>query len=194
MDGHGIGTGVDGAGNVGWSHSGAFLLGTCTVIQPLPGADLGIVVMGNASPMGQAEAVAFTDIATTGEIQRDWVAGYGRVFAKLYIDKSVLVGRTAPAHAKPALPIDAYVGTYANAYVGTAQVIRRGTGLALRLGPADRRLTFLLTSWGGNRFSFAPTGENALGLPAVDFGEGASEVTIEQLNEYGLGALSRRSS
>jgi CubicO group peptidase (beta-lactamase class C family) len=193
MYGYGILTGVNGTGDVVWSHSGAFLLGAGTVVQMLPGAELGIVVMGNASPLGQVEAVAasFMDIATTGEIQRDWVTGYGRVFSPMYVDHSVLAGRTPPVGAKPALPLNDYVGSYANDYVGLARVIRKGAGLALVLGPTGNTTTFPLTAWGGNRFSYSPTGENAVGLSAVDFAKRASTVTIEQLDEYGLGTLAR---
>ena len=191
--GYGIGTGVDGTAHVVWSHSGAFFLGAGTVVNMLPDADLGIAVLGNGTPTGQVEAIAssFMDIATTGRIQRDWLAGYEMVFSPQFVDKSVLAGKEPPAGARPAAPLTAYTGAYRNDYVGTADVIRQRRGLALVLGPAGRRTTFPLTPWGGDRFSYQPTGENALGRSAVTFDRAAGTVTIEQLNEYGQGTLTR---
>ena len=191
--GYGIGTGVDGTGHVRWSHSGAFFLGTGTVFEMLPAADLGIVVMGNVQPMGYVEAIAasFMDIATTGSVQRDWLSAYTAVFAPMLQDPSELAGRQPAAGAKPKLPLSAYVGEYANDYVGTARVERGRAGLVLRLGPEGRQGRYPLTSWGGNLFSYLPRGENALGPSAVTFRPEAGTVTIEQLDENGMGTLTR---
>ncbi|MBI1352661.1 MAG: serine hydrolase [Actinomycetales bacterium] len=191
--GYGIGTGVDSTGHVVWSHSGAFFLGAGTVVNLLPAADLGIAVLGNGTPTGQVEAIAasFMDIATTGRVQRDWLTGYESVLSPQFTDQSVLAGKQPPVGARPAAPLSAYTGGYRNDYVGTADVIRRRDGLALVLGPAGRRTAFPLTAWGGDLFSYQPTGENALGPSAVRFDRKAGTVTIEQLNEYGQGVLTR---
>jgi CubicO group peptidase (beta-lactamase class C family) len=191
--GYGIGTGVDGTGHVKWSHSGAFFLGTGTVFEMLPAADLGIVVMGNVQPMGYVEAISasFMDIATTGSVQRDWLSAYTAVFAPMLQDPSELAGREPASDAKPRLPLSAYVGEYRNDYVGTARVERKGSGLVLRLGPEGRQGRYPLTAWGGNLFSYLPRGENALGPSAVTFRPAEGTVTIEQLDENGMGTLTR---
>jgi hypothetical protein len=48
-------------------------VGTGTAYAILPGADVGIVALTNASPVGAAEAVttSFTDLVRTGKIERD---------------------------------------------------------------------------------------------------------------------------
>lgn len=190
--GYGINTGVDGTGHVRWSHSGAFALGTGTVVSMIPAADLGIVVLGNARATGQVETVAesFMDIAQTGVVQRDWLTAFARVFDPLYVNTSVLAGRTPPAGAKPARPLSAYVGTYANDYVGIAHVVRAGSGLRLELGP--KPMSFALTPWGGNRFSYLPTGENSNGISAVTISPSAGTLFIEHLDDNGLGTLTRQ--
>jgi CubicO group peptidase (beta-lactamase class C family) len=194
MYGFGIGTSVDGTGHVRWSHSGAFFLGAATTFEMLPAAKLGIVVLSNGQPLGLVEAISasFMDIATTGAIQLDWFAGYSRVFAPMLQDPSVLAGRQPPPNAQPRYPLSDYAGTYRNGYVGTARVVRAGSGLALRLGPKGQQTQFPLTAWGGNLFSYRPTGENALGPSAVWIRPNQNSITIEQLNTRGMGTLIRR--
>jgi CubicO group peptidase (beta-lactamase class C family) len=191
--GYGIGTNVDGTGHVKWSHSGAFFLGAATVFEMLPAADLGIVVMSNGQPFGYVESIAasFMDIATTGDVQRDWLTAYSAVFAPILEDPSVLAGRQPAPGAKPKLPLSAYAGAYRNDYVGTARVVRAGAGLALELGPDDDQTRYPLTPWGGNLFSYVPTGENALGPSAVRFRPADGTVTIEHLDDSGMGTLTR---
>lgn len=191
--GYGIGTGVDGTGHVRWSHSGAFFLGAATVFEMLPAADLGIVVMSNGQPFGYVESIAasFMDIATTGSVQRDWLSAYAPVFAPLLEDPSVLAGRQPAPDAKPRHPLATYTGTYRNDYVGTARVVRTRSGLVMQLGPDGSQKRYPLTSWGGNLFSYRPTGENALGPSAVRFRPAAGTITIEQLNGNGMGTLTR---
>jgi hypothetical protein len=55
------------------------------------------------------------------------------------------------------------------------------------------RSTPLIRIGAGQVLRLGPTGKNPLGRSAVDFTAGASKITIEPLNEYGLGALSRAS-
>lgn len=191
--GFGIGTNVDGTGHVRWSHSGAFYLGAATTFEMLPAAELGIVVMSNGQPMGHVEAIAasFMDIATTGAVQRDWLAAYARAFAPMFEDRGVLAGRQPPPDARPRFPASDYVGAYSNDYVGTARIVRAVSGLALRLGPEGKQTQFALTPWGGNLFSYQPTGENALGPSAVWIRPNQASLTIEQLNRDGMGTLMR---
>lgn len=190
--GYGLGTGANGSGMVTWSHSGAFLLGAGTVVNMLPAAGLGIAVVSNASPVGAVEAIAqaFLDIALYGQVQRDWIATFDAAFAPMFTDPSELAGRTPPEGATPAAPPAAYAGTYSNDYVGDVVIEAVDGTLVMGLGPD--LIPFELTSWGGDLFSYQPTGENALGLSAVTFDLVAGTVTIEQLNSAGMGTLTKR--
>src|SRR5690606_23328059 len=99
-----------------------------------------------------------------------------------------------PAHPRPARPAAAYLGTYANRYYRPAQVVRRGNGLAIRLGP--KRQAHPLTHRSGDTFAYTPPGENSGGLTAVTFtrphGGRLSRVTLENLDAEGLGTFRRR--
>ncbi|HEY8581888.1 MAG TPA: serine hydrolase [Capillimicrobium sp.] len=188
---------ADSAGRTRISHSGAFLAGAGTTYTMLPSEDLGIVVLTNGQPEGVAEAVAatFMDLAELGRVERDWLAAYQGAFAPLYVNPSRLEGKTRPADPRPARPLARLAGRYANGYVGAARVTAAGGKLVLRLGPGGEQ-RFELTHFSGDRFSYEPTGENALGLAEVRFSGGgdgpARAVTIEPFSAYGLGTLRRR--
>ncbi len=195
---YGLGTGVsyDEAGRLRLSHSGGFASGGATAFVLLPSANLGIVVLTNGMPIGVPEAIAaeFMDLAEFGSTHRDWFAGYSRLFAPMYHNSSVLAGKTAPKNGTPALAYTAYAGTYANRYYGPAVVAIRKRALVLQLGP--HRESFALKHWDGNTFSYEPRGENAVGIAAVTFtvpagAKRVSGVTVENLNENGLGTFSR---
>jgi CubicO group peptidase (beta-lactamase class C family) len=190
--GYGIGSGVDGTGHVKWSHSGAFALGAGTTVDMIPDADLGIVVMSNGQANGEAESVAesFLDIAETGTVQRDWLPLLAKfAFAPLYENPSVLAGKPVPAGAKPSLPLDRYTGVYGNDYFGPATIVQRGGHLTMLLGP--KKMAFPLTSWGGNDFSWVPTGENAVGITKVTFNPKAGTLLAEFLDKNGLGTFTK---
>lgn len=64
----------------------------------------------------------------------------------------------------------------------------------MRLGP--KPMTFRLTHFDGDTFSFETVGENATGLSGVTFntdsdGAKAGKVTIEAFDENGLGTFTR---
>jgi hypothetical protein len=107
-----------------------------------------------------------------------------------------LVGKARPAKPAPAASLAAYAGGYANTYFGPAQVIRRGDNLVLKLGPKD--LEYPLTHWDGNAFTFEPSGENAsdgsisLATFTAPAKGGFRDLTIEYLNEQGLGRFRRK--
>ena len=191
--GYGLNVDVTGTGAVRWSHSGAFATGAASFVNLLPSANLGIVVLSNATPVGAVEGIgaAFMDIAMTGSQSRDWLSTYLDAYGPLLTDQSLLAGKTRPAGAQPSAPLDAYVGSYHNDYVGTATVTRRGAGLMLRLGPTDAPRVFPLTSWGRDLFSYVPQGETVMARSAVRFDRAAGTVWIERLDDLGLGTLTR---
>jgi CubicO group peptidase (beta-lactamase class C family) len=192
--GQGLDISDDGAGRVRWSHSGGFFQGAATQVLMLPSVGLGIVTLTNGMPVGLPESIgaSFLDLVEASTIQRDWLAGYGGLFAASMTNPSKLAGKTPPANPTPAKPNAFYVGTYDNAYYGSIQVVDHVGTLHLLIGPHPD--DFPLTHWDGNEFSFFPTGENALGITAADFtpnaaGTHAASVVLEYYNDNGLGTF-----
>ncbi|WP_298131376.1 serine hydrolase [Micropruina sp.] len=168
-------------GHVRLGHSGAFYVGAGTAFALLPGADVGIVALTNASPVGAAEAVTlgFTDLVRTGAVERDWLAFFTPIFGALFVNGSK-VADPPPTNAAPARPLDAYVGTYTNAYMGDVGVSRNGDQLTLTIGP--KHLSAPLTHYDGDTFSWLAPGGNGEPVSAVTFAGGtdrARSVDIE---------------
>jgi len=186
------------SGYVQYSHSGAFLMGAGTSFALLPAADTGIIVLTNALPVGAAEAITNTymDLVKYGHSTRDWLEFFEPKFAALTNPTGKYAGQPLPDNPEPALPSNAYIGTYTNDYYGDAQVQQQGDHLALVMGPAGN--TFALQHWSGNIFVFEPDSEMAApgSRSAVTFTPGpggtAQSVTIEIYDENGLGTLVRR--
>ena len=182
---------------VEWSHAGAFSAGARTLVHLIPGEQLGIAVLSNAFPTGVPEGIAatFFDLVFAGRPTRDWVALANEVFEAGYKEmlKPSLAYATPPASPGAALPVSAYVGDYSNDYVGNAKVTESGGSLFLQLGPAGRQ--FPLAHFNRDVFVYTPMAEAPKARMGVSFLVGpdgkASEVTIEDLNEYGMGRLTR---
>ena len=182
---------------VEWSHAGAFSAGARTLVHLIPGEQLGIVVLSNAFPTGVPEGIAktFFDLVFVGSPTRDWVAYANEIFDAGYKEmmKPSLAYATPPASPAPALAISAYMGDYRNDYIGDAKVTESGGSLYLHLGPAGKR--FLLAHFNRDVFVYTPMAEAPKARSGVSFLIGpdgkASEVTVEDLNEYGLGRLTR---
>ncbi|GAA1200978.1 hypothetical protein GCM10009664_75010 [Kitasatospora gansuensis] len=195
--GYGFGVGVRPTGRVVLSHSGAFAFGGATSYSMLPDLGLGIIVLTNASPPGPPEALtpSFLDRAEFGVEQRDWLAAYGPRIAPLSAPVGDLLGVTPPAEPTEARPAEAYTGIYDNAYFGAAEVRETAGGLVLEVGPAPQRLR--LIHWDGDRFVAFPVTENQPegSVSQVEFTMGADgkaeTITVEHLNEAGLGEFHR---
>jgi hypothetical protein len=196
---YGFGWNVDYRGHgVEWSHAGAFSAGARTLVRLIPGEQLGIVVLSNAFPTGIPEAIAgtFFDSVFFGRPTRDRVAEANAIFETGYKEsmKASLVYAKPPASPASPLPASAYVGEYRNDYVGEAKVVADSNGsLYLNLGPAGKR--FLLATFNRDLFVYSPFAEAPTARMGVSFLIGpdgkASEVTVEDLNEEGLGRLTR---
>ena len=106
-----------------------------------------------------------------------------------------LVGKTPPAEPAPAHRLTEFTGTYKNAYYGDAEVRLVDGALVLALGPGG--FTLPLTHWDGDTFVAYPVTENqpAGSVSRVDFviddASGAASVTVEHLNEMGMGTFDR---
>ena len=182
---------------VEWSHAGAFSAGARTLVHLIPGEQLGIVVLSNAFPTGVPEGIAatFFDLVFAGKPTRDRVAEANQVYETGYKNsmKPSLAYETPPASPAPPLPASAYVGEYRNDYVGEAKVSESGESLFLQIGPAGKR--FPLGHFNRDLFIYGPFAEAPTARMGVSFLIGpdgkASEVAIEDLNEEGLGRLTR---
>lgn len=191
---YGLGWNVsyDEAGRLRLGHSGAFELGANTNVTMLPLERLGIIVLTNAAPAGQADAIAldFFDTAEHGGPTTDWLAVTSALYAQLdEAGRSPTDYAHPPAGAAPARADGAYTGTYDNPYYGPLTVTSDGRGaLTLSLGP--KPLRYPLTHYAGDTFSFETTGENAVGRTGVTFSDGT--VRVEYLDAEHLGTFTRR--
>jgi hypothetical protein len=90
--------------------------------------------------------------------------------------------------------LPAYAGTYANDYLGKAQVLEEGGGLVLRLGP-DGRTTYKLRHFDRDIFIIHASPETPDVPSPLTFtigpGRKADVLTLEELNAMGQGALRR---
>lgn len=192
---YGLGWNVsyDDAGRLRLSHSGAFDLGANTNVTLLPLEQLGIVVLTNGAPVGQADAIAldFFDTAEHGKSTTDWLPLVARLYARTDdADRSSTDYAHPPADARPARADSAYTGTYDNPYYGKLTVTANAGatgGLTLSLGP--KPLRYPLTHYDGDTFSFVTSGENAVGRTGVVFKDGT--VRIEYLDHTHLGTFTR---
>ncbi|HUU67400.1 MAG TPA: serine hydrolase [Methyloceanibacter sp.] len=196
--GFGWNVGYDDEGRARISHSGAFELGAATYIAFLPGEDLGIVVLTNGTPIGVAEAVgaAFLDVAQNGKQTVDWVGFLGGIFDQMRAAEAPEVDYTdVPVSPKPAQDLAAYAGDYGNSYYGPLEVSADGGTLSMSMGPQGAPVTFALTHFDGDTFSFETIGENANGLAGAictlgDDGR-AEKVVLDYYDRTGLGTFVR---
>ena len=162
-------------GAVQWSHSGAFASGAATAFYLLPGSGFGVLALTNGMPVGAPEALCLSvlDLATTGDVSRDWLALVGQLMTAMATPDygTEADWDTPPADATPAAPEEAYLGTYHNEYYGDAEIAHGADGLVLRIGP--RPLEFPLTPYDRDTFSWQPEGENAAGRSGLSFLIGA---------------------
>jgi hypothetical protein len=178
-----------------WSHSGAFGLGAGTAFYLLPGSGFGVTALTNGAPVGAAEAFCLSvlELATTGDVTRDWFTLVGPLFAEAPEYGAGTDWDAPPADAAPPLPDAAYTGTYRNDYFGEVEIAAGEDGLALRIGP--RALAFPLTHYERDTFSWQPIGENAQGRSGLSFLIGpdgrADGFRDEYLDKDGAGTLTR---
>ena len=182
-------------------HNGAHSTGARTEVALLPGANLGIAVLCNAFPSGLPEGLrqCFFDLVLDGKLEKDWVEHFDELYEKLpeYFRRLAL-GETTdynkpPAKPAPALAPSAYVGTYRSDYAGTAEVVEKGKGLVLRLGP--KKMEMPLRHWDRDYFYFQSSSETLFGASGASFQIGpdgkASRLTLNAFNRGGLGVFTR---
>ena len=185
-------------GGVQWSHSGAFASGAATAVYMLPGSGFGVLALTNGAPIGVPEAFCLSvlDLATTGDVSRDWLQTVTPFFAAMATAEDYSAGinwDAPPADAAPAAPDESYLGDYRNDFYGDVAIVPVADGLALRIGP--RPLEFPLTHFDRDTFSWQPAGENAAGRSGLSFLIGPDGAAISFRDQYldknGPGTLSR---
>jgi CubicO group peptidase (beta-lactamase class C family) len=189
--GYGFNVSVTSAGRTQYSHSGAFALGAASAFAALPSADVGLIVLTNAAPIGVPETLAaeFMDLVQYGEIREDWAALYTQAFDSMDRPEGSLVGRAAPANPAPARRLNTYVGEYANPYWGPAKVAESNGVLQLSLGP--RGDTYPLSHWDGDTFTFFLQGENAPAGTISKATFAGNDLTLEYFDRDKLGTFTR---
>lgn len=189
--GYGFNIGTSPAGRVRFSHSGAFDLGAATNFVIIPDADVAIVALTNAAPVGVPETLTaeFADLVEFGEIRQDWHKLYAEAFATMDQNFGELSGKQPPANPAPAKPASAYLGEYSNAYWGRATVTEADGALSLALGP--RPDVYPLRHWDGDVFTMSLVSENfpPSGVSKVTFDGNA--MTVEFLDGDKMGTLTR---
>lgn len=197
---YGLGWNVEyGRHGLQWDHAGAFSVGARSLVSLYPDDDIGIVILSNAFPTGLPEGLAdsFFDQVFDGRVSDNWAAKWGQMYDGLFgpaVAASQARYGTPPATPSPALPLFAYAGTYANDYLGTATVVERQGALWLTLGPRQQT-EFPLRHFDRDMFVYSPAAEIPDAFAAVTFRLGpdqiADQVTIEDLDDLGLGVLTR---
>jgi CubicO group peptidase (beta-lactamase class C family) len=159
--GYGFNSSVTSSGRTVYSHSGAFSSGAATNFVAMPSADVGIIALTNGSPYGIPEALTaqFMDLVQYGQIREDWPNLYNHAIGWMNNPEGSLAGKQPPTNPAPARPIGDYLGAYISDYWGPAIVTEHDGQLQLALGP--KNLTYPLTHWDGDTFTFALTNENA---------------------------------
>ncbi|MFK8252250.1 serine hydrolase [Ancylobacter terrae] len=198
---YGLGWNIEyGRHGVSWGHAGAFSVGAQTLVTLYPEQQIGIVLLTNAFPSGVPEGLSasFFDLVFDGRVEKDWIAPWQGAYDSLFGPMVAAAKNTyaaPPTPATPALPADAYVGSYANDYVGPGAVAREGGALVLKLGPGGRK-AYPLTHFDRDLFLIYPSPEMPDMPSAVRFAIGpdgrAGAITIEELNGNGLGTLARQ--
>ena len=182
-----------------WGHAGAFSTGARTLVSLIPNEQLGIVVLANAFPTGAPEAAAdtFFDLVFKGGPTRDWLTSWNTAYESLFgpaIAAAKSTYGTQPTLPSPAMALSAYTGAYENAYLGEALVTEQDGALLLRLGPSGAK-AYRLAHYDRDLFLCHPFDETPDLPSAVSFRIGpdgkAGQMTIEHLDELGLGTLAR---
>lgn len=189
--GYGFNLSTSAAARVQFSHSGAFALGAATNFVVIPSADVAIVALTNATPVGVPETLTaeFTDLVEFGEVREDWRGLYAEAFAEMGGAIGDLAGQQPPAAPAPPRPLPTYTGTYANDYWGPATVTDTGGDLTVALGP--RPEVYPLRHWDGDVFVFDVTSENAPPGSVSKAVFAGDRLTLEYFDSDEMGTFSR---
>ncbi|MGB7447568.1 MAG: serine hydrolase [Ornithinimicrobium sp.] len=158
----------DDQGRTRLGHAGAFVLGAATTIAMVPNEKLAVVVLTNGQPVGLDSAMAetFIDLATDGQVSRDWLGLYAELIDSTIYPEPEVDYTDPPADPAPAADNEVYLGAYENDIYGPVEISQSSGGdLELTVGPDD--LTFTLRHYNGDTFWFMPSGGAAIGENAL---------------------------
>ncbi|RAI03519.1 serine hydrolase [Acuticoccus sediminis] len=181
-----------------WTHAGALTAGARSLATFYPDKGFAIAVLSNAHPTGAPEAVVdrFVDLVLSGGDGPDTIETWNGIYASMVPESpSAKDYGSLPQWLSPPLSPQAYVGTYHNAYVGTAVVTASDDGiLNLALGP-EGGLQRPLRHFNRDQFTFFLLEE----VPDTPFGisfqigaQGvATSMNIDDITDSGFGRLER---
>lgn len=189
--GYGFNISTSPAGRVHLSHSGAFDLGAATTFVAIPDADVAIVALTNAAPVGVPETLTaeFTDLVEFGEVRQDWRTLYAHAFDGMAKPFGEFAGQQPPVDAMPPRALQSYVGDYANDYWGPATVSVKEGALTLALGPKPE--VFRLKHWDGDTFVFDISTENAPPGSVSNATFAGDRLTVEYFDQDRMGTFTR---
>jgi hypothetical protein len=165
----------------------------------LPEHSLSVVVLSNAFPTGVPDALCeiYFDLVFKGRVTDDWIAKWNAAYASMFapaVEAAKKAYGARPSPTSPALADEAYEGSYANDYLGKAEIVSENGGHVLKLRP-DCVRSFPLKHFDRDLFLIFAEPEQPDLSSAVTFTIGpdgrASQVTIEAFDDDGQGALTR---
>ncbi|MGE0439317.1 MAG: serine hydrolase [Gemmatimonadales bacterium] len=116
-------------------HTGS-IDGMVAIIGLIPEERLGVYVLGNLDHVEVRHALMYRAFDTwLGTGTRDWSSEFRTLYAGLFAQGDsarARAERSRVAGTSPSLPLDAYVGGYADSLAGEVAVVREGDGLAVR--------------------------------------------------------------
>ena len=155
FSGYGLGWALSDAHGFRRVHHTGGVLGTVTWVSMIPELNLGVLVFTNQQNEAAMEAVGGQILdAYLGAKPKDWVAIAQAMMAQRAASAAKVEAAAAAVAAKaapPSLPLDAYAGTYHDAWRGDATVRRTGSQLVLKFS-RTASLEGSLTPYNGNIF------------------------------------------
>lgn len=157
-------------GKTVWMHTGS-IDGMVAIIGLLPEQNVGVYVLGNLDHAEVRHALMYQvfDMYGAGP-KRDWSADLRALFAKR---RQAVAAAPRATDSRPSLPLDRYVGTYADSAFGTIDVALANGTLRARYEKADLGAlehvqydTFRSHPASGERgatLTFVPDGAGAVG-------------------------------
>lgn len=170
-------------------HSGAFTLGTRTLIYLIPEKQIGIIVLSNSFPTGLPESIAdtFLDLLYDQKISQDWSLLWDPRYQSLLENKKIPISKTQASERE----LETYVGTYSNPYFESIHFVIENHQLILIAGP--KQMKFPLQWSKSDVFAMQTQGENRSGMQAISFQKDKTgkiqSVTIDAFNENHAGVF-----
>jgi CubicO group peptidase (beta-lactamase class C family) len=153
--GYALGLGVsDYRGRKLLAHTGG-LPGYVSRVMMAPDINLGVAVLTNQESGAAFDAIAFHVVDHyLGAPPMDWLEAYRKLVARLEAGMDDTDKKTAAARdasSKPSLPLQAYAGTYRDAWYGDVVIEPQGSGLGIRFMKTPD-LTGALEHWQHDTF------------------------------------------